>query len=262
MTRIADINARLATYNALTLEQLSNDNIELSEVEVKRLTVKEVRGLISLFHYSRLMPDSTKFVFGAIWRGQIIGVACFGMGTTKAQYTSLYPDIQRGEYAELTRLWCLHTAPKNIESYLVSRALKMLPKEIKLVVSYSDEGRGHYGIIYQATNWLYVGTTKTNKRAVDENGQEVGVRLLGIYRQRNPELADKSNNEIMKYLNFRYIEGTLKHKYVYLRGSKSVRKKMKKDINHLIQSYPKGDKRLYKTDIDLYKEYGTNEEAI
>lgn len=30
---------------------------------------------------------------------------------------------------------------------------------VKIVVSYADQNQGHTGIIYQATNWIYLGTT-------------------------------------------------------------------------------------------------------
>jgi len=255
MTRKADSNARLNTFNSLSPKSLEVYGISLHELEIKELTVKEVRGFISLFHYSKLMPDSTKYVYGAIYKGQIVGVVCFGMGTTKSQYTSVIPNIKQGEYLELTRLWCLHTAPHNMESYLISRSLKLLPKNVRLVLSYADEGKGHYGTIYQATNWLYIGATKGARRLVDEFGQELNTRTLSIYRQRRPELADKSSSEIVEYLNCRYIEGTTKHKYIYLRGNKREVKEMLKIVSPLIQDYPKGDKLDYKTDIDIYLEY-------
>ena len=50
--------------------------------------------------------------------------------------------------------------------------MRMLKREmsgIRLLVSYADFNRGHLGKIYQANNWIYVGTT----------GHEAGIMLHG-----------------------------------------------------------------------------------
>ena len=60
------------------------------------------------------------------------------MGCGMNQYRSIDPAIKDGTYCELTRLWLYDKAPKNSESRLISESLKLLPKEIKLVLSYAD----------------------------------------------------------------------------------------------------------------------------
>lgn len=255
MTRKFDDKARLNLLENIDASDYNFDGLDLKDLIVKELKVKDVRGVISLLHYSRSMPDSTKFVYGAFIKDKLIGVVCFGMGTSKNQYTSVVQDIKNGEYLELTRLWCMHNAPKNTESMIISRALSMLPKEIKLILSYADSSRGHCGIIYQATNWYYLGTSKgNNKRLMDKNGQELHSRLISLYRQRHPELKKISTQQLLDMHGWKYTDCGVKHRYVYLRGSKAEKKKMLKHFKDRIESYPKSDKGLMKTDLEIIAE--------
>lgn len=241
MTAIFDEAAReRVTSNVLRLPQ-KGENISVKDITVKPLSKDMGREYIAMFHYSQTFPDSTLFCFGAFFGDVIQGVICYGMGCGKNQYTAIIPNIKNGQYIELTRLWCSDYAPKNIESYLISKSLKMLPQNIKLVVSFSDEMQGHIGIIYQAANFYYLGKNNGGKMLEMENGIKKHPRLLGIYRMRHKEYAEYSNKQLMELLNLREVEGGAKHRYVYLRGSKVERKKMYRIIKDKIQEYPKGD---------------------
>src|SRR5208283_3881306 len=66
------------------------------------------------------------------------------------------------------RLWLDDDLPCNSESQFVGFCLRELRKIHRqmILVSYADTNpssgapRGHLGIIYQATNWIYTGTSK------------------------------------------------------------------------------------------------------
>lgn len=255
MTKKFDNIARATLLNDLDVKDYEFDGLNIKDIVVRQVTVKEVRGVISLFHYSRTMPDSTRFVYGGFIGDRLIGVICFGMGTSKKQYTSILPDIEKGEYLELTRVWCLHNAPKNTESMIISKALKMLPPEIKLIISYADSSKGHCGIIYQATNWYYLGTGRANnKRLVDAEGHEHHVRLISLYKERHPELREYTSEQIMNMYGWKYADCGVKHRYVYLRGSKVEKKRMLKHFKDRIQDYPKCNKPDMLTDLDIIAE--------
>lgn len=212
-----------------------------SDIKPHEMTVKEIscvtaRGYIATFHYSRTMPDSSRYIYGLFAKNRLVGVCVFGMGCGKNQYTAVYKDIQNGEYIELTRLWCEDTLPKNSESYFISRCLKLLPKEIKLVISFSDTKQSHVGYIYQATNWIYLGINKGGKMLVNKDGYEAHPRLLGIYRMRHPELKNRDNESLMNLLGLKYVAGGAKHKYIFIRD-----KKLKKALHIEPLPYPKGD---------------------
>lgn len=111
------------------------------------------------WHYSRQMP-AAKLVRIGVWEhGRFVGVILYGSGANRhlARPFGLKPT----EACELVRV---ALAPDR--TYPTSRclaiSLKMLKRQspgLQLVVSYADTKEGHLGIIYQATNWLYLGAS-------------------------------------------------------------------------------------------------------
>jgi hypothetical protein len=93
----------------------------------------------------------------------------------------------------------------------------MLPKP-KIVVSYADTAQNHHGVVYQATNFLFTGTTKPRTDMAGKNG-----------KHSRHHLGDKSNR----------VYRSAKHRYVIFVGSKRQRKEYMKALNYKIQPYPK-----------------------
>lgn len=215
MTKKFDDKARHELLQSYCKPDLSK--VSPRELTVKKIPVKTARGYIASFHYSKTMPDSTLYTFGLFYQETLCGVCTFGMGCGKNQYTAIYPNVKNGEYCELTRLWLEDSLGRNSESYFISRCLKALPKTIKFVISFSDEKQGHFGYIYQATNFIYLGKNKGGKMLVTEDGVEKHPRLLGMYRKRHPEYREMGNKELMEILGFRLIEGGCKFRYVYFK---------------------------------------------
>lgn len=241
MTKKFDDNSREQMKKEFKNFIFESKDVEVNKIKVSEISCKEARKYIASFHYSKTMPDSSKFCFAGYYEGEIIGVVVYGMGAGKSQYTSVISDIQNGEYIELTRLWCANDMPKNTESKIIGQSLKMLPKEIKLVISFADSSKQHCGTIYQATNWNYLGCNSGGKVLVCEDGIVKHTRLLGIYKQRHPELKKMKNEEIMDMYGWKYAEGGKKHRYVYLRGNKKDKKIMLKEIEERILPYPKNE---------------------
>lgn len=225
MTKVFDDKARKELIANFNLENFRYNGIPVKEMIVKPMSVKEARPYIATFHYSKTMPDSTKYVFGGYFGDILCGIVVYGMGTGKNQYLSIVPTIQNGQYLELTRLWCANDMPKNTESKLIATSLKMLPDEIKLVISFADNSKNHAGTIYQATNWKYLGSNKGGKTLICEDGIIKHTRLIGIYRKRHPELKSFTNEEIMKMYGWTYGEAGSKHRYVWTRGTKKEKKR-------------------------------------
>ena len=254
MTKVFDDKSRVLLASRLFSETLDHNGMAVREMEVRKTTVSFAREYISTYHYTKTMPDSTMFVFAGWYGETLAGIIVFGMGSGKNQYTALVPEIKNGEYLELTRLWSPDGMPRNTESKLIMKSISMLPKEIKLIVSFADPSRNHAGTIYQATNFYYCGMSAGGKVLVTEDGIEKHPRLLGIYRMRHPEYKDLSNDELMQMHGWVYRESSPKHRYVMLRGSKTERKNLFKYINPLIQSYPKMGRGLTPREPDSLKD--------
>ena len=107
------------------------------------------------YHYAKRVPIST-VAFNVYedeeWCGLIVYV--YGANPHIAEIYDKWP----GQVLELVRV-ALNGKQKTT-SECVALSLKKLKKYcplVDLVVSYADVDQGHKGIIYQATNWIYVG---------------------------------------------------------------------------------------------------------
>ena len=188
---------------------------EARDLYIEKTTVADARGWIAEYHYSHIMPDSTKEVFAGYYPGGVLaGFIVFGMGSGKGQFLRLLPDLQNGEYRELTRLWSPDIMPRNTESRLIGAAIKKL-KGVRLLLSYADGSQNHVGTIYQATNWIYTGLTHGGTRLVNPSGQEQHSRLVSMYKKRHPDLYGKMTlKQIIKTLGWRVIDNPPKHRYI------------------------------------------------
>lgn len=139
---------------------------------LKKASRKAVDYALLNFHYAKTIAprahDNAYSVFND--KNEWCGVICFGMGATP-QIGSPY-GLKQGEAIELIRVAL--NGKQNTTSKVVSVALKLLKKHsplVKLVVSYADKGQNHYGTIYQATNWYYVGDTESSGIEYFVNGK-------------------------------------------------------------------------------------------
>ena len=242
MTKKFDEKARLTLQCELVPDYIIYDGVtKVRDMAVNTIKKSEARKYIASFHYSKTFPDSTLFAYAGFLGDKLAGIITYGMGAGVSQYRNVIPDIKNGEYAELTRLWCPDSMPRNTESKLIAESIKLLPVRIKLLISFSDESQGHCGYIYQATNWIYCGKNNGGKVLVDANGIVCHSRLIGMYRKRHPEYASMTRKEIMTKHGFREEKGGRKHKYVKFRGSRAFKKGCIEEIKQIIESYPKGD---------------------
>ena len=137
-------------------------------------------------------------------------------------------NLNQTEICELTRVAL--TKHKNNVSKIVSLSLMLLKRQspkMKLIVSYADMNHGHLGIIYQAMNWIYVGSIKMDGVILD--GKRFHRRT--IYSMFGFNSVEKLNNLGHKA---KWDNGLSKHKYLY-----SLDNEMRKQIEPLRKPYPK-----------------------
>lgn len=114
------------------------------------------------WHYSGCLPSSLqkRVAVGAWENGKFVGVVVFGHGANP-QIGSPY-GLTINECIELTRI-ALKPKHASPVSRIVRLALKFIKESqpgIRLIVSYADQAQGHHGGVYQAGNWIYVGSMK------------------------------------------------------------------------------------------------------
>jgi len=108
--------------------------------------------------------------------GEIVGVLTIGLPVTfsarcdvvgENKNQRLLRTSRQHDVYELNRLWVSDTLPRNTESQFIGWCLRQIQKihPHMILISYADGSRtnatglAHVGFVYQATNWLYLGSS-------------------------------------------------------------------------------------------------------
>jgi hypothetical protein len=137
----------------------------------------KVRNLIASGHYSGRCPTGKYYVSLRDRKGELLGGAVFSVTSYPGVPSSVWIDGNQQNTVELRRFYLKDHVGTNAESWFLSKALKTLPPEVEVVVSFADPAFGHVGVIYQATNFCYLGTTKDDYHYVASNGTYVHKRV-------------------------------------------------------------------------------------
>ena len=172
-------------------------------------------------HYAKRLP-SISYAFGLYEENKLIGVITYGMPASPNVCKGICGESYKNLVLELNRL-CLLNNLKNQSSFLIANSIKMLPKP-KIIVSYADTGQGHIGYIYQATNFLFTGTSKDRTHLAAPNGKHPRH-----YKEKTTERV--------------FTHG--KHRYIYFHGNKTEKKLLQRKLNYDVLPYPKGETKQY-----------------
>ena len=175
-------------------------------MRLEKASYKAIKYACMNFHYAKALPvNVTGFsVFNEdnIWCGVIL----FGSGATN-NLAEPY-GLKQGQVVELVRIAL--NGKHESTSKALSIALKLIKKNLplcKLVVSYADSEQGHFGTIYQATNWTYTNYSTDNIFIV--NGIKTHRRTLN-------SRYNTSSFEALKKLGLDVIPVKTKPKWKYI----------------------------------------------
>jgi hypothetical protein len=172
------------------------------------------------WHYSKCLPSGKLVKIGAWEREKFIGVVIFSRGASP-HLLSKY-SLKQTEGCELTRVALTkHETPV---SKILAIALRFLVKQspgLRVAVSFADPEQGHHGGIYQATNWIYTGTS----------GTTIEYFVKGKWTHvRGAHATVKAN----KGHEFKTRERQGKHRYLF-----PLDETLRVKLNKLKQPYPK-----------------------
>lgn len=189
-----------------------------------------IRYACQNFHYSGSVP-TVSYGFNMFnSEGQWCGVVCFGPGACPRAGASF--GLCQGEVLELVRVAL--NGKQETTSQCVALAMNELHRRnplVKIVVSYADMDQGHVGTIYQATNWIYLGSVNVGDRgAFLINGKKVHPKTCHSrgWRQSLPWLRENIDPEAQE------IRTKGKHKYIHC-----FDKKLRKKWIKFAKPYPK-----------------------
>jgi len=208
--------------------------VTIHDISVAPISSKAARCFIEKKHYSRRFPIFWAG-FALVVDGMVDGVVVYGQPSAPIQKHAFTGRDFR--LYELSRL-VIQTELRNAASILVGRSLNMLEKP-SAVVSYADTAWGHSGIVYQATNWLYTGATKSHDHLYLVDGARVHPMTLRDKGVTDPKRWAKENG-------IATVPPAEKHRYFFLNGSKRERAAMRAQLRYpVISAYPKSDKTMY-----------------
>lgn len=196
-------------------------------MNVEEVSRSQLEPFIIGIHYAKRWP-SISYAFGLFDAGELIGVVSYGTPPSAPLKKGIAGDKNKQDVIELNRL-CLKYNRKNEASILISKSLKMLPKG-KIIISFADISQGHNGCVYRASNFTYHGLSAKRKdwkvRGREHlHGQTIADEFRGV-KNRAQAMREKYGDDF--YLQDR----PRKHRYIYITGSKSQKKKLFKQIRY------------------------------
>lgn len=190
-------------------------------MRIERASNQAIQYACKNYHYAKLVAPRCYDLAFSIFNNnnEWCGVICYGKGGTP---TIAKPyGMKQGQVIELIRVAL--NGKQEQTSKAVALTLKMLPKYApmaRLVISYADKGQDHIGTIYQASNWIYTGGSKSSGQEYYVNGKRThpsSIKYMNIDRANLPKRA---------------MSG--KHKYIY-----PLDKSLVEYCQQLSKPYPK-----------------------
>lgn len=188
---------------------------------------KAIKYACMYFHYARAIPVNIVGFNVFNNKNEWCGVIIYGKGAN--YHIGTQYGLKQGECIELVRMAL--NGKQESTSKALAISLRLIKKYIpmaRLVVSYSDRNQGHYGTIYQATNWFYVGDSKVKRTAII-NGKRTHTK--SIYSKYGTNKV-QSLRDIG--VNIYYEQDKPKHKYLY-----AIDKCLIEMCSELSRPYPK-----------------------
>ena len=192
--------------------------------EFKQVKSSEILDLMLNYHYLHRKVN-TKYAYGLYANGSLEGMITY---TTPRLILarSISDDANRDNTLELSRLYIKDEISQhvpNITSRFVSWTLRELKKQGNwFIISFADSSMGHVGSIYQATNFLYCGVTKSGSLCYNGPFKQGGTWVRGT-----------------KYRFF--LIRSLKHRYIKFVGNRRFQKHAIKGLKYNVVPHPHGN---------------------
>jgi len=195
------------------------------QIRLEKATSFQCKKACLMYHYSKSVP-SIQVAYSCYDDDLFLGVIAFGSGANNNIAKSF--SLVQGQVLELVRV-ALNGKQHFQTSKYVAESLKRLRIDkplVKMIVSYADKtNQNHLGIIYQATNWFYLGERSTNKDAY--------YKINGKIMHGRSARAKYGSKEHFP-TGWEHVESMTKHLYLFV-----FDKKLKATYQKRSVAYPK-----------------------
>jgi hypothetical protein len=191
---------------------------------VDTVSYEDVKKVLAEAHYIG-RPGSTSVRLGMWIDNVLAGVLTYGT-IPRPNSRAICGPLHATEVLELTRLALYDWAPRNSESLFIAKSfrhLRAVRPDISILISYADSRHGHVGTIYQATNWIYTGSSTGDVIYLCEDGRTLHPRTTG-WTGLPPG---------------RWVPAGDKHRYVQFLGTPHRKRTLRKEMRWPSLPYPK-----------------------
>ena len=232
---------------------------DVSRVSVALINKNIAKDMIIKYHYTHAWT-AARYCLGIYYRmdevdqfgnyDKLIGCAVYGFPVGARASTSVCEGLSKDNILELTRLFVHDGYGSNIESNALSKTFQWIKgndTDIKVLLSYADNGQGHLGGIYKATNWRYEGYSSQMNLMPNYDISLTGVGGPFIHSRTVFSKWGSGNLEHLKreigkhgYTEFWRRRSPDKHRYIQiLAENKRERKELLKRMKQKEYEYPK-----------------------
>lgn len=179
---------------------------------------KAIKYACMNFHYAKAVPVNTFGYSVFNDNNEWCGVILYGTGANNNLATEY--NLKQGNVLELVRMALNGKHESTSKALAIS--LKLIKNKIplcKLIISYADKDQNHNGIIYQATNWYYVGTSMqdTTDSSWIIKGKRYHGRVISDWVKQKGGLNGLTRKEFLKkYYDKDAIEYVTRGKIKYI----------------------------------------------
>ncbi|SDH73958.1 hypothetical protein [Roseospirillum parvum] len=186
--------------------------------------------IITQNHYSGRAVNNAYVHLGVFLEGSLVGVLQFGYSMNPKHAGKVVANTGITEHLELNRMWLDDRAPRNSESRALSFAIKFIRRAcpaVRWIQSFADERCGRLGVVYQAANFLYLGSHLT--RFYDLDGETYHPMLLTAHKK-----GGRRGAHLRANLDRAQPRRLRQYRYIYF-----VKKSARRDLKMLPKPYPK-----------------------
>jgi hypothetical protein len=204
-----------------------------SRCETRLINYETAARMVETYHYAHRVPSIVSCM-GMYVDNILGGVITYGIPPNRNMLACCGKEYIP-HALELNRLFIYDWCGRNSESWFIAKSFYLLPTRYFILISYADTEHDHLGYIYQATNWLYTGVSQ-------QSGGPQDIIVDGKkYHSKGFGNKYSGGQKAARELGLRVIakKRSIKHRYVYLLGSKSQKKKLRKALKWPVLPYPK-----------------------
>jgi hypothetical protein len=203
---------------------------KVRDMTIARASTSDIQEFARRYHYTGV-GNNANWRWG-LWHGVVLhGVVAYNL-PTRSVCASVFGEEHLHRVWHMGRLILSEDSPRNSESRLIGGSLRAIHREypeIWAVLTYAATDAGHLGYVYQATNALYTGTGGDPTFYVDQDGKRRGTHLDGRH----------VGSERAAQLGWTRNQGGVKHRYLYVLGSKTQRRQRRALLRLPVLPYPK-----------------------